>query len=545
MPKPANKKKKFIDKKREETVTFSLIHRSQKDPLAADDEAPQRLLLPISETTGSRSKEELEKIKEEEREHGVFYEDDYNYMQHMKDLTKPEYDFSEVDRFLLSKDSRQNAPAKQVASSSGVSRKLQEAGLELADPTGNDDEAEVGLLNLAAPRTGPLFDWDPDIVETLDDAFDGHEVVFTAKDLEGMEDDEEDEMDELFKEALAEKEDDDDNDDEYEDISEDEEDGEERDFDSDFGGRSSDEEDDEVPDLLDARGHRLFMEEETKSRFTEYSMSSSVIRRNAQLTILDDKFEEFYAGYDDMNVGGLEADDIEGSRNVTSLDKGTAHKEGEDSGNYVMKHVLDEFEKNRESDRQQLEERERRVMAASMQENGDETKNPDKEILEMFEDKPAKDRFDCQSILSTYSTLYNHPRLIKEQSSRKKKKIDPIQISGKTGMPKDVLGRGPGLTEGALKRLDRQNNQDDSDGGDSDGDGKFETQTLASRMSALSFRNRHETAEERRARKAGMKEVKRERRMEKKANRAAFKDEEKRQEKVMASNKQNNTLKIL
>ena len=82
--------------------------------------------------------------------------------------------------------------------------------------------------------------------------------------------------------------------------------------------------------------------------------------------------------------------------------------------------------------------------------------------MEMFEEKPTKDRFDCQSILSTYSTLYNHPRLIKEQSSRKKK-IDPIQISGKTGMPKDVLGRGPGLTEGALKRLDRQNNQDDSD----------------------------------------------------------------------------------
>ena len=88
--------------------------------------------------------------------------------------------------------------------------------------------------------------------------------------------------------------------------------------------------------------------------------------------------------------------------------------------------------------------------------------------MEMFEDRPAKDRFDCQSILSTYSTLYNHPRLIKEQSSSRKKKdlIDPIQISGKTGMPKDVLGRGPGLTEGALKRLDRQNNQDDSDGGD-------------------------------------------------------------------------------
>lgn len=37
-----------------------------------------------------------------------------------------------------------------------------------------------------------------------------------------------------------------------------------------------------------------FMEEETKSRFTEYSMSSSVMRRNEQLTLLDNKFEKVY-----------------------------------------------------------------------------------------------------------------------------------------------------------------------------------------------------------------------------------------------------------
>ena len=98
MPKPATRKKKFIDKKREETVTFSLIHRSQKDPLAADDEAPQMVLLPTSST----NPEDLAKVKEEEREHGVFYEDDYNYMQHMKDLSKPEYDYSEVDRSVQS-----------------------------------------------------------------------------------------------------------------------------------------------------------------------------------------------------------------------------------------------------------------------------------------------------------------------------------------------------------------------------------------------------------------------------------------------------------
>lgn len=37
-----------------------------------------------------------------------------------------------------------------------------------------------------------------------------------------------------------------------------------------------------------------FKDEETKSRFTDYSMSSSVIRRNEQLTLLDDRFEKVF-----------------------------------------------------------------------------------------------------------------------------------------------------------------------------------------------------------------------------------------------------------
>lgn len=35
-----------------------------------------------------------------------------------------------------------------------------------------------------------------------------------------------------------------------------------------------------------------YSDEETKSRFTAYSMTSSVIRRNEQLTLLDDRFEK-------------------------------------------------------------------------------------------------------------------------------------------------------------------------------------------------------------------------------------------------------------
>merc|ERR1719447_2583509 len=52
--------------------------------------------------------------------------------------------------------------------------------------------------------------------------------------------------------------------------------------------------------------------EETKSRFTEYSMTSSVIRRNDQLTLLDDRFENLYKQYDDDQIGGLDGEELGG-----------------------------------------------------------------------------------------------------------------------------------------------------------------------------------------------------------------------------------------
>ena len=60
--------------------------------------------------------------------------------------------------------------------------------------------------------------------------------------------------------------------------------------------------------------------------------------------------------------------------------------------------------------------------------------------------------------------------------------------------------------------------------------------TLASRVSVLSIRNRHETLEEKKTRKNAVKELKRERRGEKKANKLAFKEEKTRQEKITLNN---------
>merc|ERR1719495_43694 len=113
----------------------------------------------------------------------------------------------------------------------------------------------------------------------------------------------------------------------------------------------------------------------------------------------------------------------------------------------------------------------------------------------MVEEKGEK--WDCESILSTYSTIYNNPKLISEP-----KKLNPIKISAKTGLPKDVLGKG--LTAAALKRLDLETGVIAED----------DLASVRSHVSELSVRNKHETLEEKKARKAALKEYRMERRRE-------------------------------
>ena len=163
MQKAKSKKKKFIDPKNEPTQTFAVIHRSQKDPLAADSDAPQRILQPLE------SKAEGKKNKEEEREHGVFYDDQYDYLQHMK--TRDEFLSDNVwDEFTLEASAPEVKPARHPISN-----------VKLPDVVfASKDQEEVGLLNKAAKSSGPLLDWDPDIVETLDDEF-KHETVYTRQ----------------------------------------------------------------------------------------------------------------------------------------------------------------------------------------------------------------------------------------------------------------------------------------------------------------------------------------------------------------------------
>lgn len=473
---PHRKKKSFIEKKK--AVTFHLVHRSQRDPLAADENAPQHVLLPAT-------KAETEKRREEQRNFGVFFDDDYNYLQHLKEasggveLVAAPPPHSPTDRQQVHLRRGGDDDNDDEVEEEDVEEEEEEmmdgapaTSIQLPSSVfASEFEEEVGLLNKAAPISGPRLDMDPDIVAALDEDFDY--------------DDPDNVLDDDFiiqansggRRADGEGEGDEDDDDEWEDTDD------EGDFDSE-GGLSGDE---------GPGGPRefLFMDEETKSRFTEYSLSSSVMRRNEQLTLLDDRFEKFYEQFDDDEIGALDNAELEGYIEPDSarLDE-------------IIKDYF--IQKEKESLRpDDLGPRELPVVQ-------EEDEEEEEEELETVVLGPPEEKWDCETIISTYSNIYNRPKVIEEP-----KKLKPIRVSSKTGVPLDVLPD-RGLTARQAERMTRINDSD------------------LPRVSTQP-RDKQESPEERRARKQAIKEERKERRVEKKANKEAFKEEKVRQEKQLLS----------
>ncbi|XP_001380991.2 protein LTV1 homolog [Monodelphis domestica] len=458
---PHKKKKPFIDKKK--AVSFHLVHRSQRDPLAADDTAPQRVLLPAQ-------KREDEERRAEQRKYGVFFDDDYDYLQHLKEPSGP----SE----LIPSGSRSNAQEQTLL--------IPTPGIKLPSSVfASEFEEDVGLLNKAAPVSGPRLDFDPDIVAALDDDFDfdnpdnllEDDFILQANEPTG----EDEQMDIYFRRH------EDDND--WEDVDDEMENGSvEDDYDSE--GPLSD-------DLsVQGRDQRdLFLEEETKSRFTDYSITSSVMRRNEQLTLLDERFEKFFEQFDDDEIGALDNAELEGFIHADSN---------------RLQEVLNDYYKEKAKNCVKLD-----TLEPLEDENlliNEEDEN-EEEIVTVVIEEP-KQKWDCESICSTYSNLYNHPQLIKCPPKPKH-----IQISSKTGIPLNVLPqKGP-----TAKQVERMQMINDSD---------------LPRVS-VQPRGKNETKEGRKARKQAIKEERKERRMEKKANRLAFKLEKRRQERELLNLKQN------
>ncbi|XP_023295563.2 protein LTV1 homolog [Lucilia cuprina] len=499
-------KKAFIDRKN--AVTFHLVHRSQHDPLVTDAEAPQRVLVEAGARQPHKQTSELDPVKrkEEQQKYGIQFDDDYDYLQHLK---KPE----------------QEVVWEYVENPNQAKKRIDEGRVTTAPKLNlpssvfaTEFEEDEGMLNKAVPQVGPRPDWDPDVVAALDDDFDFENEDNVLEDdfvIQAMGDGEDDEEDSYGSD----------------------DDDESQEFDSDDLMDDDDDFDENDDELMDRLGplmrERRFGNEETKSQFTEYSMSSSVIRRNEQLTLLDDRFERFYATYDDPELGDLATEEIEGSW-------GQKHP-------YVL-NCLKQFKKsdqileyNKEWDQKRLEKY-RNVV------DGDN--DPNEELEEVEVEDPKEKKWDCESILSTCSNIYNHPKLIDEPKRRSRNTscsssipqgVQKIDIDPKTGMPLHVLhGDTNQLTAKALAKLDNSADQNGNSGPKS-----LCAKSVLSTLSVLSIRPKDETPEEKKERKRLLKEYRSERRIEKKANAEAFKEEKKRQTHVKLNqrlNQQGNTI---
>ncbi|XP_029159315.1 protein LTV1 homolog [Nylanderia fulva] len=470
---PKGKKKKFIDKK--DSVTFHLVHRSQKDPLVADETAPQRVLVPVGKIQTAKTEKKTvdgEKRKEEQRKYGIYFDDDYNYLQHLRDVNTLSVEWERIENTNVKCE--KDAPKINLPSSVFAS----------------NVEEKIGMLNKAAPVSGPRLDLDPDVVAAMDDDFNF--------------DDPENQLEDNFIEmANAGSSDSENSDREYEyEINE-----SENEYESDGNMNLSDEEADEVHSLNGPQ--YTFKDEETKSRFTDYSISSSVMRRNEQLTLLDDKFEQLYAGYDENEIGALDCDEIEGY---------IAH-----DSDLILQCAVDFEKKQKEATENIAELMKDRMKIVERECSSSEDEDLEKLVVNSRE----KEKWDCESIVSTYSNIYNHPKLISEPSKRSKK----IEIDQKTGVPKNVLGNTGKLTAEALAQFDAMDSP--SRGSQSIAESRKST------LSILSIRPKGETSDAKKERKKLLKEYRQERRIERKANTEAFKEEKKRQEKIRLNNRQN------
>ncbi|KAI4902312.1 hypothetical protein NFI96_032258 [Prochilodus magdalenae] len=482
---PHRKKKSFINKKN--AVSFYLVHRSQKDPLAADETAPQHVLLPAS-------KVEMEKRMEEQRKYGVFFDDDYDYLQHLREASVPAELVSAPQpprntrsvTFKEEKEEEDEDEKEEVIT-------IPTASINLPSSVfASEFEEEVGLLNKAAPVSGPRLDMDPDIVAALDEDFDfddpenmlDDDFVIKANDIMrgdsnmGVEGDDDEWTDE--DESGEEEED-------------------EQNYDS-AGGLSEDD-----GEYEGGQRQFAFMDCETKSRFTEYSLTSSVMRRNEQLTLLDDRFEKFFEQFDDDEIGALDNAELEGFIDPSSM---------------RLEEVIKDYFKQKEKECQKPEQLGPAELPTVMEED-DEVQEMETLVIE----EPPTEKWDCETIISTYSNLYNHPKLIEDPPKHKQ-----IRVSNKTGIPLDVLPK-KGPTARQVERMERINDSDLP---------RASTQP----------RTREESKEERKLRKQAIKEErkgtvcssisspykeKQERRVEKKANKVAFKQEKQMQEKQMVS----------
>lgn len=435
-------RKRFIDKKN--STTYRLVHRSQRDPLINDENAPKLVLQEIS--SGKYLNEDdqdslLEQLSDDDDDNdneetnlnkvdwkndvsnfGVYFknQDEYDYLQHMKPFGQ---------------DPNAVVVTNDVQPKKGIQFKEQQNN----ELFGSKDELETGLLNQQGV-TGLNLDLDPEIrnafvalddeayVEDLDDDF------FDAFHVEQVPD-----KYKLLQVELLSDNDLNDDDDEIEPWMK-----EFKKFQNQTDYKVSDEE------FSDEQSQSITFPRTRKKSFSNFSMSSSALFRNDKLTLLDDQFDKIMEQYSDEEIGAINSDDDEL--------KGT-FESSETNGH--LDEIFDSFLENLH-----VIGKKSRLVTRKPEESLDairsELKEQAKDVLEKYEyvipitEMPIimpglkkKNDWDVETVLTTNSNIYNRPQLIKEISRgapkiRIKRGI-PVVLNKENTESESALGSGSGF----------------------------------------------------------------------------------------------------
>jgi len=151
---------------------------------------------------------------------------------------------------------------------------------------------------------------------------------------------------------------------------------------------------------------------------------------------------------------------------------------------------------------------------------GNEDDDDDDEKLMMPPEDDKKDRWDCETVLTTYSNIENHPRLIR---ARDTSLVPKIRLDPRTGMPtvQQKIPRGPKLVES-----ESENDDDD----------------LPARVTIT--RPRDESLEEKKSRKQAVKADRQARRSDKRLTKEQFSKELKQQMKGITNKEKTKMRKL-
>ncbi|KAH7906472.1 Low temperature viability protein-domain-containing protein [Hygrophoropsis aurantiaca] len=526
---------------------FQLVHRSQRDPLIHDPEASKHVLKAVERgnVKKGKSRADLEAaISPEDLDHdsrlnvgeaalyGVYFDDtEYDYMQHLRAVGMEE---DGVDSILI------EAPAASKNTSKAKGKERQPISLKDIPSEALPSSSELPRnfeSQEAIPSSIAGFqpDMDPHLRQVLealeDDAFvdDSIEDDFFAELVGDGERDETERLDfeffgdEEFEENELAEDEDTPNDDNWEarfakfkknrsDVLPSSDSDEEHSEGADTVGN--------LPKLPVIGGKRR---RKGTSDASGYSMSSSSMYRTEALLTLDERFDQMmekeYDGEGEDTEEAKEEDVTSSDNSDEAPDLITSREDFE----AMMDDFLDNYEilgrklkavlpgdtgaEKLETLRRTMGQDERvRIAAGDSDEDTD-----DEKLFAAYHaaDENKKDRWDCETILSTYSNLENHPRLIRVRDSRP---VPKIKLDPRTGLPSvdGDTSSNPKLLKDRRIMHDLAEEQEDA---------------TATTPKQTITRSRDETKEDKKLRKHAVKAERQARRIDKKVMKEQFSTE--------------------